>query len=124
MGATPAVADCRWSRPRLPGAARSRPPQARRNPAQNGHQNTSQLGPPGLALYRAEDEVLHYLWDPVGVASVPEARDEYHGYLPHVCGMLKSGSIEDELAGYLGGVATNRMGLASRPDHDRTIDTC
>lgn len=81
----------------------------------------SQLSPPDLALYRAVDEVLHYLWDPIGVASVPEARDEYHGYLPHVFGMLKNGSNEDDLTKYLGGIATNRMGLAPRPDHDRTI---
>jgi hypothetical protein len=81
----------------------------------------SQLSPHDLALYRAVDEVLHYLWDPIGVASVPEARDEYHGYLPHVFGMLRSGSNEDELAEYLGDVATNRMGLSARPDHDRVI---
>lgn len=81
----------------------------------------SQLSQPDLALYRAVDEVLHYLWDPIGVASVPEARDEYHGYLPHVFGMLKNGSAEDELAEYLGGVATNRMGLSARPDHDRAM---
>ncbi len=81
----------------------------------------SQLNPPDLALYRAVDEVLHYLWDPIGVASVPEARDEYHAYLPRVFGMLKNGSIEDELAEYLGDVATTRMGISARPDHDRAI---
>ncbi|MDM0067065.1 hypothetical protein [Variovorax sp. J31P207] len=81
----------------------------------------SQLSPPDLALYRAVDEVLHYLWDPIGVASIPGARDEYHGYLPHIFGMLKNGSVEDELAEYLSGVATNRMGLSARPDHDRAI---
>ena len=31
-------------------------------------------------LYRRVDEVLHYLWDPIGVAGIPEARDEYYGY--------------------------------------------
>lgn len=81
----------------------------------------SQLSPPDLALYRAVDEVLHYLWDPIGVASVPEARDEYQGYLPDVFGMLKYGSVEDELTEYLGGIATERMGLSARPDHDRAI---
>jgi hypothetical protein len=34
-------------------------------------------------LYRRTDEVLHYIWDPIGVAGVPEARDEYDSYLPH-----------------------------------------
>lgn len=81
----------------------------------------SRLSPPDLALYRAVDEVLHYLWDPIGVASVPEARDEYHGYIPHVFGMLKGRSIEDDLVEYLGAVSTERMGLSPRLDHDRAI---
>ena len=72
------------------------------------------LRPPDLALSRAVDEVLHYLWDPIGVASFPEARDEYHGYLPHIFGMLKGGSIEDQHADYLGVVSTERMGLSPR----------
>lgn len=81
----------------------------------------SQLSPPHLALYRAVDEILHDLWDPIGVASIPEARDEYRSYLPHVFGMLQSGSVEDELVEYLGAVATDRMGLPANPDHDRAI---
>ncbi len=31
-----------------------------------------------LELYRRVDEVLYYVWDPIGVASSPAA----HGYLP------------------------------------------
>lgn len=81
----------------------------------------SQLSPPDLALYRVVDEVLHDLWDPIGVAGIPEARDEYRGYLPHVFGMLKNGGTEDEFVEYLGAVATERMGLPARPDHDRAI---
>jgi len=30
-------------------------------------------------LYRRTDEILHYLWDPIGVSDTPQARDEYHG---------------------------------------------
>ena len=39
-------------------------------------------------LYRATDEVLHYIWDPIGVSHEPYARDEYWGYLPQVFKML------------------------------------
>jgi hypothetical protein len=41
--------------------------------------------PKDKELYRRIDEVVHYLWDPIGVSDVPEARDEYHSYLPE-CG--------------------------------------
>ncbi|MDM0056840.1 hypothetical protein [Variovorax fucosicus] len=81
----------------------------------------SRLSPSDLVLYRAVDEVLHYLWDPIGVACVPQARDEYHGCLPRVFGMLKGGSNEDEIAEHLGSIATERMGLSARPDHERAI---
>jgi len=81
----------------------------------------SQLSPDALALYRAVDEVLHCQWDPIGVASVPQARDEYHSYLPHVFEMFRSGSNEDELTEYLGDVANNRIGLSASPEHDRAI---
>ena len=49
------------------------------------------LVPNDLALYRGTDEVLHYIWDPIGVAGCPYARDEYHGYLPRVYSLLIAG---------------------------------
>jgi hypothetical protein len=42
-----------------------------------------------LELYRSVDEVLCYVWDLIGVAYSPAARDEYHGYLPEVFAMLQ-----------------------------------
>jgi hypothetical protein len=30
-------------------------------------------------LYRMVDEILHYVWDPIGVAGEARARDEYNG---------------------------------------------
>jgi len=81
----------------------------------------SHQSPPDITLYRAVDEVLHYLWDPIGVANVPEARDEYYGYLPGVFALLKDGGNEDEIARHLGAISTERMGLSANVDHDRTI---
>lgn len=43
-------------------------------------------------LYSRIDEVLHYVWDPIGISGVPEARDEYHSYLPVVFGKVKRGA--------------------------------
>jgi hypothetical protein len=74
-----------------------------------------------MALYRAVDEVLHYLWDPIGINSVPQARDEYHGYLPKVFGMLREGADESQIAAYLTTVTTERMGLSPRTNHDRDV---
>jgi hypothetical protein len=79
------------------------------------------LSPKENALYSAADEVLHYLWDPIGVSECPAARDEYHGYLPHVFSLLNSAASEDQIANYLGQVRTERMGLAPRPDYDKRI---
>ena len=74
-----------------------------------------------MALYRAVDEVLHYVWDPIGVSDVPQARDEYHSYLPQVFGLLRAGADEHAIASYLGNVSTERMGLNGNVEHDRRI---
>lgn len=62
-------------------------------------------------LYQRVDEVLHYEWDPIGVRGVPQARDEYDGYLPHVFGMLLERRDAGAIAEYLGHVEGERMGL-------------
>ncbi|MBC5786397.1 hypothetical protein H8N03_25905 [Ramlibacter sp. USB13] len=74
-----------------------------------------------LALYRAVDEVLHYIWDPIGVAGAPGARDEYYGYLPTVYGMVKDGREALEIARYLGEVAVEGMGLSPDAENDLKV---
>jgi hypothetical protein len=74
-----------------------------------------------LALYRATDEVLHYVWDPIGVASQPQARDEYQAYLPKVFGMLQDHSDPQSIAEYLTTITVERMRLSPRPAHDLSI---
>jgi hypothetical protein len=78
-------------------------------------------------LYRRVDEVLSYLWDPIGVAGIPEARDEYQGYLPHVFSMLVNGSAKGAIADYLNEVEGDRMGLTvsdSTREHAHEIESC
>ncbi len=79
------------------------------------------LNPQQMELYRATDEVLHYLWDPIGVSDVPDARDEYWGYLPQVFRMLIEQTPEDEIANYLVKIETERMGLSSNKENARRI---
>ena len=71
------------------------------------------LNPEQMELYRATDEVLHYIWDPIGVANVPNARDEYWGYLPQVFRMLVNYEPDAKIVEYLVTIETERMGLNS-----------
>lgn len=71
------------------------------------------LSPTDLEIYRRVDEVLHYLWDPVGVAGTPECRNEYHAYLPEVFGMLMEKKPASEIAQHMASVALESMGTKS-----------
>jgi hypothetical protein len=68
------------------------------------------LPPKEMRLYRACDEALFCVWDPIGVSGAPEARDEYQAYLPGVFQVVKAGT-RDELIGYLVTVMDERIGL-------------
>jgi len=72
---------------------------------------TRKLGPEERALQVAVGEVLHYIWDPIGVAGTPQARDEYDGYVDHVCTLLWQGADHSVLAKHLVQLADERMGL-------------
>lgn len=79
------------------------------------------MSPKDAALYRAVDEVLHYIWDPIGVSDAPQARDEYHGYLPQVFAMVRDGAASTEVAAQLGRIATEAMGLFRNSEHDLKV---
>jgi hypothetical protein len=81
----------------------------------------TKLNPKDTALYEAVDEVLHYIWDPIGVRDVPQARDEYHSYLPRVFSLLRDGENPESIAGYLGKVTTESMGLRGNAKHDLEV---
>lgn len=74
-----------------------------------------------LALYRVVDEVLHYIWDPIGVSGAPQARDEYHGYLLQVFGLLQRGAEASAIANYLSQSVVERMGLAGNAERDLEV---
>ena len=55
-------------------------------------------------------------WDPIGVAGVPEAADEYDSYVGDVYVMLMDQrATQEEIAAYLYDIAANHMGLAAQP---------
>ena len=70
-------------------------------------------GPAGL--FRRVEEVLHYLWDPIGVAGVPEAHDEYNGYVPHVFSLLVHRASASDIIDFLVQVEVQSMGLTLTP---------
>jgi hypothetical protein len=81
----------------------------------------NKLDPQQLELYRATDEILHYIWDPIGVSDAPHARDEYRGYLPQVFKMLIDQSPEEKIVNYLIKIETDRMGLNPNSENAKRV---
>ena len=74
------------------------------------------LPPQEMKLYRQTDEILHYMWDPIGVSGVAQARDEYHGYLPQIFKRVLNECKKEEIAEYLIEVETKSMGLTANKE--------
>jgi len=70
------------------------------------------LTPEQNELYQRVGEVLHYLWDPIGVSDVPEARDEYDSYVPQVFSLLIRPAPSEEILDFLVTTETSTMGLS------------
>ena len=68
---------------------------------------------------RALRRLLMAEWDPIGVADVPEAQDEYDSYLGHLVGLLREGATQATIRHYLGRVRHDYMGLPRAPLKDR-----
>ena len=56
------------------------------------------------------DEVLYYLWDPIGVSDEPCARGEYSTYVGSIVSLLNENK-EDKIAKRLSEIETTSMGL-------------
>jgi hypothetical protein len=50
-------------------------------------------------------------WDPIGVADVPQAQDEYDSYIPQIYGILIRCEPKHKLADFLWWAETENMGL-------------
>jgi hypothetical protein len=60
-------------------------------------------------LYKRIDEVLHYIWDPIGVANEPYARNEYESYVPQIFSMVKSNKELQLISKRLAEIESDRM---------------
>jgi hypothetical protein len=56
-------------------------------------------------------------WDPIGIAGVPQAADEYDRYVADVAQMVVAGSSISDLSKHLVRIEIETMGLNG--DHDR-----
>ncbi len=72
-------------------------------------------------LYRRCDEVLHYIWDPIGVAGEPAARDEYDSYLPRVFALVRGRADAHEIAAHLVEIADKDIGVGVKPEHAQYV---
>ena len=70
------------------------------------------LNPKENELYKRTDEVLFYIWDPVGVSKEPYARDEYLAYLPQVFQLLLNNKPKEIIVEYLLSVVSDKIGLS------------
>lgn len=52
-------------------------------------------------------------WDPIGVRGVPEAQDEYDGYLGPVMRLLHQGARHEDIKRHLLRITNESMGLSS-----------
>jgi hypothetical protein len=64
------------------------------------------------------DEILHYIWDPIGVAGAVMARDEYSGYVPKLVTLLMANSPASTIANYLTDIRTKHMELPPNREKD------
>ena len=55
--------------------------------------------------------ILLHAWNPIGVAEIPEAQDEYNMYASQVASILMKGEPRQKLIDYLWVIETGNMGL-------------
>lgn len=65
------------------------------------------------SLQNRVDEILFYLWDPIGVKEEPAARSEYVGYVGVIFSLLISGKDQKTIAKQLMVFEENNMGLST-----------
>ena len=61
---------------------------------------------------RRVDEVLYYVWDPIGVAHAPCARGEYKSYVQKVLELVEQNENIEPISLYLANIMKDMMGLS------------
>ena len=66
------------------------------------------------------DEILFYIWDPIGVSPEPYARAEYRSYATTVLGMVENNKSPISIAEYLCQIEKDSMELT--PNKEKAIE--
>jgi len=69
-------------------------------------------------LYQRIDEVIHYMWDPIGISGIVECRDEYYSYLPKISAIVANDTQKD-LVKYLIHIEDEWLGFPSRGERKK-----
>lgn len=75
------------------------------------------LPPEQLKLYETIDEILWRDWDPIGVNDMPEARNEYQSYLPHIFRLAIEGKDAEHISSSLVATIECNIGLSVSKGH-------
>jgi hypothetical protein len=62
-------------------------------------------------LRKRVDEVLYYIWDPIGVSTCPSARGEYATYVSDILKLLEQNEGINEISEHLEHIRTKDMEL-------------
>jgi len=62
------------------------------------------------------DEILYYVWDPIGVADNPCARGEYSSYTMTILKYVLKGDI-NQIADQLSNIEIGSIGLTTKKEH-------
>lgn len=81
------------------------------------------LGDREAELYKRCDEVLYYIWDPIGIAREPSARDEYYQYLPDIFDLVRSNANSLVIENRLSEIALSEMGVAVSQERNHAAAT-
>ena len=83
--------------------------------------NWQHLAQQDQELRQRIDEVLYFVWDPIGVNSAPEARCEYSAYVDRIYELLKESNDTIQVAAALDEFASEHMGVTTAFSHSTQV---
>lgn len=72
-------------------------------------------------IYKRIDEILYYLWDPIGVNDEPAARSEYTSYVSSFMSILEKHDDVQAIAKRLNQIEKTNMGLGENEKKAKQI---
>lgn len=68
------------------------------------------------SFYEQVREAINREWDPIGVSMYSEEVDEYDGYIPSLCRLLREKASRDQIFEYLWTIETESIGLSGNKE--------